>query len=55
MFEYCRGSERFAMLIGLAKTFEGIGASFSNLLGEIFAEHLGYGYVSMDCMIYFYC
>ncbi len=26
----CRGSGRFAMVFGAAKTFEGLGASFSN-------------------------
>jgi hypothetical protein len=30
------------MLLGLAKTAEGVGASFSNLVGEVMAEHWGY-------------
>lgn len=37
-----RGSGRFAMLVGLAKTSEGVGASFSNLVGEYIAEVSGY-------------
>lgn len=38
----CRGSGRFALLVGLARTAEGIGAAFSNLVGESIAEHAGY-------------
>ena len=30
------------MLLGLAKTSEGIGAAFSNLVGEVLAEYKGY-------------
>jgi hypothetical protein len=30
------------MLLGLAKTAEGVGASFSNLIGEVMAEYWGY-------------
>ena len=30
------------MLLGLAKTAEGVGASFSNLVGEVIADHWGY-------------
>lgn len=37
-----RGSGRFAMLVGLAKTAEGIGTSFSNLTGQYMAEVWGY-------------
>ena len=36
------GSGRFALLLGLAKTAEGVGASFSNLVGEVLAEFWGY-------------
>jgi predicted MFS family arabinose efflux permease len=37
-----RGSGRFALLIGLARTGDAVGAAFSNLVGETIAEHGGY-------------
>lgn len=37
-----RGSGRFALLIGLARTGDAVGGSFSNLFGEMIAEHAGY-------------
>lgn len=37
-----RGSGRFNLIIGLIKTVEALGASFSNLIGEIIAHYSGY-------------
>lgn len=39
---FCRGSGRFALLIGLARTADAVGGAFSNLVGETIAEHYGY-------------
>jgi MFS family permease len=37
-----RGTGRFNLVIGMVKTMESLGGSFSNLIGESIAEHSGY-------------
>eukprot|EP01041_Mallomonas_annulata_P009499 gene9499-19734_t len=40
--ELTRGTGRFNLVVGLIKTTEALGASFSNLLGEMIAHYAGY-------------
>lgn len=38
----CSGTGRFSLVIGMVKTMEALGGSFSNLIGELIAEHSNY-------------